>query len=174
MGARQRRLTAPCRCGRAAVEIVGKPILSAVCCCESCRTAGRQFERGPGAGPVMRTDGGTDYCLYRKDRARIVLGRDHLAEHRLTAASPTRRVLATCCHTPMFLDFTDGHWLTLYRDRLSSDAPQLQMRVMARDSPTGAVFGDAIPTYRTHPARFVFALLAAWIAMGFQRPKIAL
>src|SRR5438270_11326584 len=69
-----RCLAATCRCGQTALEIAGGPILSAVCCCESCRTAGRQFESLRGASPVLRPDGGTDYCLYRKDRVRITSG----------------------------------------------------------------------------------------------------
>lgn len=74
MGATKPHLTAACPCGRTAIEVVGAPILTAVCCCESCQTAGRQFEMAPGAPPVVRTDGGTAYCLYRKDRVRVALG----------------------------------------------------------------------------------------------------
>src|ERR1700739_1483277 len=113
MSGAQRRLTASCRCGRTALEVEGDPILSTICSCESCRTAGQQFEREPGAAPVLRADGGVDYCLYRKDRVRLACGAEHLQERRLTPASPTRRVVATCCHSPMFLDFTPGHWLSV-------------------------------------------------------------
>ncbi len=165
---------ATCRCGQTAIEIVGAPILSTVCCCESCRTAGWQFDAlAPGAPSVVRVDGGTDYCLFRKDRVGIAFGGEHLQERRLTPASPTRRVVATCCNTPMFLDFTPGHWLTLYRDRLPDDAPRLEMRVMAKASPAGVNFADSIATYSTYPASFMIKLLAAWAARGFRRPTIA-
>jgi hypothetical protein len=173
MAGQQRRLTAACQCGRTALELVGDPFLTAICCCESCRTAGRQFELAPGAPSVVRADGSTDYCLYRKDRVRVAAGGEHLQERRLTPASPTRRVIATCCNTPMFLDFTNGHWLTVYRDRIPGDLPAPSMRVMAKDAPSGVSFTDGAPTYGTHSPAFMFKLLAAWAAMGFRRPRIA-
>jgi hypothetical protein len=170
---REACIPASCTCGLVTLEASGAPILSAVCYCESCRTAGRQFEQAQGAPAVLNPNGGTDYCLYRKDRVRITRGGDHLQEHRLTAASPTRRVVATCCNAPMFVDFTKGHWLTLYRDRLPGDAPPVEMAVMTKDRAAGAALPDGIPTYPTVPATFMVKLLIAWAAMGFRRPKVA-
>ena len=167
------RFAAFCACGQVTLEAVGTPVLSAVCYCESCRTAGRQFEQVLGAPSVLTASGGTEYCLFRKDRVTITRGGSHLKEHRLAASSATRRVVAACCNAPMFLDFTSGHWLTLYRDRLSGDAPALEMGVMAKDMPAGAAPPAGIPTYPTHPAKFMVRLLAAWVAMGFRRPKVA-
>ena len=167
------RFLASCACGQVTLEAIGAPILSAVCYCESCRSAGRQFEQAPGAPSVLNANGGVDYCLFRKDRVKIKCGGDRLRECRLTAASATRRVVATCCNAPMFLDFTNGHWLTLYRDRLPDDAPPLEMGVMAKDRPAGSALPDGIPTYLTYPAKFMVKLLAAWAAMGFRRPKVA-
>src|SRR5712671_5622189 len=54
---------------------------------------------------------------HRKDRVHCVTGQEYLEEHRLKPDSPTRRVIATCCNSGMFLDFTKGHWLTMYRNR---------------------------------------------------------
>ena len=164
---------ASCTCGQVTLEAIGAPILSAVCYCESCRAAARQFEQEPGAPSVLRGDGGVEYCLFRKDRVTISRGGQCLRERRLIAASPTRRVIATCCNSPMFLDFTSGHWLNLYRDRLSDDAPPLEMGVMVKDQPTGAELPDGIPSYPARPAKFMIKLLAAWAAMGFRRPRVA-
>ena len=133
--------TASCTCGQVALEASGAPILSAVCYCESCRLAGRALEQVPGAPAVLNADGGVDYCLYRKDRVKVLQGGAFLREHRLTPTSPTRRVVASCCGAPMFLDFTKGHWLTLYRDRLPKDAPLPEMGVMAKDRPPGSASG---------------------------------
>jgi hypothetical protein len=172
MQQKRQYMTATCRCGQVAVEATGAPVLSAVCYCESCRSAGRQFEQAPGAPSVLNADGGSEYCLYRKDRVKIARGGEHLREHRLTPTSVTRRMVASCCNAPMFLDFTNGHWLTLYRDRFPDDAPPLQMGVMAKDRPAGGPPPDGIPTYPAYPAKFMVRLLAAWAAMGFRRPTV--
>jgi hypothetical protein len=134
--------------------------------------AARRFEQAPGAPSVLNGDGGVDYCLFRKDRVRITRGGEHLQEHRLTEASPTRRVVAACCNAPMFVDFTKGHWLTLYRDRLPGDAPPVEMGVMAKHRPAGPARPGGPPLYSTLPVRFMVRLLAAWAAMGFRRPKV--
>jgi hypothetical protein len=42
-------------------------------------------------------------------------GFPRVEEHRLKPDSPTRRVVATCCNSAMFLDVTKGHWLSMYR-----------------------------------------------------------
>ena len=162
---------ARCRCGQVAIEISGPPIVSPICCCASCQAAGRALEQAPGAPAGVRPDGGTEYCLYRKDRVRVVASGAHLSEHRLTPDSPTRRVAAGCCATPMFADFTRGHWVSIYRDRISG-APPPEFRVMAGDAPTGADLDDGLPTYPAYPARMMFRLMAAWARMGFKRPEL--
>ncbi|HKT54896.1 MAG TPA: hypothetical protein VJP88_10630 [Caulobacteraceae bacterium] len=168
------RLLASCTCGQVAFETIGAPILSAVCYCESCREAARRFEHAPGAPPVLNPSGGVDYCLFRKDRVTLARGADHLSEHRLTAASPTRRLVARCCNTPMFADFTRGHWLTLYRDRLGADAPAPEIGVMGKDRPVGYPSpAQGVTVYPHYPARFMVKLVAAWAAMGFRKPKTA-
>jgi hypothetical protein len=161
-----------CRCGKVKLEAVGRPILTASCYCASCQEAGRRFEQLPAAPPVLNADGGTDYLLYRKDRVHCVAGQEHLEEHRLKPESPTRRVLATCCNSAMFADFTKGHWLTIYRNRFAAGAPPVEVRVMTRDRRDGAVLADGVPSSAGYPARFMVSLIAAWIAMGFRRPEI--
>jgi hypothetical protein len=173
MAQKHQSVAAVCRCGETTIELASAPILSTTCYCWSCRTAGRQFERDLGAPQTVNTDGGVDYCLYRKDRVKIAHGARHLLEYRLKPDSPTRRVVASCCGSPMFVDFTPGHWLTIFRGRLSGQAPKSQMRVMTKDKPEGVELSNEIPTYDTMPPRFMIKLLASWAAMGFRRPKIA-
>ncbi len=162
-----------CRCGKVTLEAIGRPILATSCYCASCQEAGRRFEQLPAAPPVRNPDGGTDYLLYRKDRLRCVAGEEHLQEHRLKPESPTRRVLATCCNSAMFADFTKGHWLTLYRNRFAAGAPPLEMRVMTRERRGGVALADDLPNYESHSSKFLLKLIVAWIAMGFRRPEIA-
>jgi len=161
-----------CGCGKVKLEVVGRPILTASCYCASCQEAGRRFEQLASARPVLNPDGGTDYVLYRKDRVRCVTGQEHLEEHRLKPESPTRRVIATCCNSAVFADFTKGHWLSLYRNRLPNAAPPVEMRVMTRDRRDGVALADDLPNYDRISVTFMLKLIAAWIAMGLRRPDI--
>jgi hypothetical protein len=164
---------AECVCGRVGLECSGPPIVGAACYCESCQKAGRLFATLPGASSILAADGGTAYALYRKDRIRCVKGAEALREHRLTPVSKTRRVVASCCNSPMFVEFSGGHWLSVYQGRFSEgQRPPIEMRTMTRDAPAGIAFDDGLPSYRTHSGRFMWRLLTAWIAMGFRAPKI--
>lgn len=163
---------AACQCGKTTLALRGAPILSTTCYCESCRTAARGFETDLHAPPMVKTDGGVDYTLYRKDRMKIADGAQNLREYRLKPDSPTRRVVASCCGSPMFVDFTPGSWVTVFRNRISGQPPKSQMRVMTKDKPDGVELSNDIPTYDTMPPGFMIKLLLSWAAMGFRRPKI--
>ena len=156
-----------CQCGRVVLSAARAPILAAACYCGSCQQAGQEFENLPSASPVRDGDGGTPLVLFRKDRVRCEAGQEHLEEHRLKPDSPTRRVLATCCNSPMFLDFTKGHWLSIYRKRLAGDAPPIEMRVMTKDRRADVVLPDDVPNYDGYPGRFMLRLMLARLAMGF-------
>lgn len=165
-------LVETCRCGKVKLEAIGKPIMTATCYCASCQEAGRRLQQLPAAPPVLGADGGTDYVLCRKDRVRCVSGEELLEEHRLKPESPTRRVVATCCNSALFLDFSKAHWLSMYRRRFPSGAPPVEMRVM-----TGAKRGDVVlaadlPNHARFSGGAMLRLLGAWIAMGFRRPEI--
>ncbi|WP_158921674.1 GFA family protein [Acidisphaera sp. S103] len=159
------RLLARCSCGSVEFEAVGAPIANVKCYCNSCQSAGQQFEQLPSAPQTLDTDGGTPYILYRKDRVSCVKGDDRLQDRKLTPNSPTRRVLATCCNSAMFLDFTKGHWLSMYRARLQNDIPPIEMRVMTGEKPAGVILPDDIPNYEGHSGKFMWRLLKARIAM---------
>ena len=91
-----------------------------------------------------------------------------LREYRLKPESTTRRVLATCCNSAMFLEFDKGHWLSLYRNRFASGAPPIEVRTMTKDKRPDVEFVDDVPSPATHSAGFMWKLLAAWVAMGFR------
>lgn len=167
------RQAAACRCGAVVFEVAGAPIAHTVCYCASCQAAGRRIEQRPNAPPVLDADGGTDVVLYRKDCVRCVQGGERMEAFRLKPDSPTRRMVATCCESAMALDFTKGHWLTVYRARLPDDVPPLEMRIMTADRPEGVVPPDDVPNYPGHTGRLMWRLLIAWAAMGFRTPKIA-
>src|SRR2546428_4321407 len=112
MKAKRNRVLSPsCSCGKVQFEAIGAEIVAAACYCASCQAAGHQFEQLSPSTPVLERDGGTDFLLYRKDRVRCSKGEALLREYRLKPESPTRRVLASCCNSAMFLEFNKGHWL---------------------------------------------------------------
>jgi hypothetical protein len=168
------QVLASCECGKVEIQAAEPPILTAACHCADCREAARQLEQLPSAAALRDGDGGTSMVLYRKDRVHCVSGDEYLAEHRLKPGSPTRRVFATCCNSAMFLDFTKGHWLSVYRNRFHAGAPPIQMRIMTKERQPGAEFSDDVPNYAGHSGKFMLKLMGAWAAMGFRRPEITL
>lgn len=164
-------LSAACRCGKVTFEAVGAVILAGSCFCDDCQEAGRRLEQLPAAPPVRDPDGGTAYVLYRKDRVRCATGEEVLEEHLLKPGSPTRRVVATCCNSAMFLDFTKGHWLTMYRSRFAN-APPIEMRVMTKYRRGDVALAADVPNYEGHSAKFMAKLIVPWIAMGFRAPRV--
>jgi hypothetical protein len=139
-----------CNCGEVALGARGEPFVSTVSRCSSCEEAGSLLERLPLSTPVLEADGGTHFVLFRKDRVVCLKGEKLLAEHRLRPESPTRRVVATCCNTAMFLDFTKGHWLSVYRKRVP-----MADELLARKA-----------------GYFLPRLIWAWGTTGFRIPRI--
>lgn len=167
---------ARCSCGRVELELQGAPITGAVCYCDDCQAGSRQIEGLPGGQPSQEADGGTAYLLYRKDRFRCTRGSPLLKDYKLREASPTNRVVATCCGSAMFLRFDGGeHWVSVFRARLQGEPPALRMRINIRSRPPGPALPEDLPAYPTVPPRFILKLMAAWLAMGLQRlaPAVA-
>lgn len=166
--------TLSCTCGEVRLAVEAAPIASVECCCNSCREAGTRLARLPAAAPVLSPFGATRFELHRKDRVRVLAGEDRLGEFRLLPGAKTRRVVATCCNTPVFLEFKGGHWLSLYGSLWPEGTlPPLQMRTMTGDLPDPSVLPDDVPNARSQSLSFFAKLLGAWIAMGFRSPKVA-
>ncbi|SIT45938.1 conserved hypothetical protein [Paraburkholderia piptadeniae] len=154
-----------CSCGKVECEATGTPILTVVCYCDDCQRGSRQIDMLPNAAPVLGADSGTAYVLYRKDRFECTKGRELLLDLRLEERSPTKRVVARCCNSAMYLDFEKGHWVCAYRTRFLAAVPPIQMRIQARFKPQPDSAPIDIPTYRAFPPRFFAKLLFARIAM---------
>ncbi|HEY4296407.1 MAG TPA: DUF6151 family protein [Paraburkholderia sp.] len=156
-----------CACGKVECEAIATPILTVVCYCDDCQRGSRQIDALPHAAPVLGADGGTAYVLYRKDRFKCTKGRELLRDLRLKEKSPTRRVVAECCNSAMYLDFEKGHWICAYRARFQEIAPPIQMHIQTRFKPHPDRTSIDVPAYRTFPPRFFVKLLSARIAMFF-------
>ncbi|WP_018689193.1 GFA family protein [Ahrensia kielensis] len=162
-----------CKCGTTALEVTKEPIMSVECLCDSCSKAASKFETLRGAQSIVTKLGGTHFVLYRKDRFSCVAGAENLKEFRLSPDAKTRRVVATCCNTPMFLEFEQGHWVSIYANLWNNEnRPAIEMRTMTKDA-VGVTPPDDVPNPKTHTLGFMGKLLSAWVAMGFRNPKIA-
>ena len=172
MSGRHDGQSATCQCGKVVLEAVSAPVAVVACYCTSCREAGQAFEKMPSAPQVLDKDGGTPIILYRKDRITCVQGCEQLRECRLKPNSPTRRVFAACCNSAMFMDFTKGHWLSLYRRRFGAGAPPVAMRVMTSERRGDVALDEDVPNYPGRPGSLMWKLVAAWAAMGFRKPDM--
>ena len=163
-------MTAACSCGAVELEALGRPIASAVCYCDDCRKGADQIEALPNAGAVRDPDGGTGYVLFRKDRIACAKGAELLKRYKLKETSATNRVVATCCHSAMFMNFDRGpFWVSAYRARFRGELPPVQMRICTRFKADGDVLPDDAPSSRGYPAALVVKLLAARLAMALGR-----
>ena len=164
-----------CACGKVCLDVEKAPIITAECHCNSCREAAARMESLPGAPAVREPNGGTRFVMFRKDRVRITEGSELLKQFRLKPEAPTRRVVASCCNSPVFLEFNNGHWLSLYSGLWpEGTAPEPELRTMTSDLPDPSVLDRAVPSGKRQTAGFYGRLLGAWIGMGFRVPKVDL
>ena len=165
--------TIGCPCGRTRLAVTGAPIMVVECLCDSCRAAAARLATLPGAKNRLTAYGATPCAEVRKDRVRVVAGAEHFAEFRLTPASGSRRVVATCCNTPVFLEMQGAHWLSVYLHLWpEASRPVPQLRTMTGDLADTSGLPDDMSNLKTHTVRFYAKLLGAWIAMGLRNPKI--
>ncbi|RCS24511.1 hypothetical protein DUT91_09615 [Phyllobacterium salinisoli] len=162
-----------CACGQTRLELRGEPFLVSECLCTSCRTAAARFAALPGAQNILTSYAATPCADYRKDRVRVLSGAEHLKEFRLSADAGSRRFVATCCNTPIFLELKGAHWLSIYLHLWPDDTrPAPQLRTMTGDLPDASNLPNDIPNLKTHSISFYAKLLWAWIGMGFRNPEI--
>lgn len=162
-----------CACGQVQIEVDGAPIVSTECHCDSCRAAAARLRALPGAPDCQEPNGGARSVLYRKDPVRFVRDAGVLKDFRLSPGAKTRRVVATCCNMPVFMEFPNGHWLDLYGCLWPEGTlPPLDLRTMTRDLPDSSVLPGDVPNAKRQSVSFYAKLLGAWIAMGFKSPKI--
>lgn len=161
-----------CRCGMVVLEIKGPNIASVECLCNSCRKAGKVLQTLPGAELVLDIKDATHFVMHRKDRVRIKSGADQLKAYRLSPQAGTQRVIASCCNTPVFLDFKGGHWLSLYAKLWPvGERPAVELRTMTGDLDSTDNLPEDVPNLKMHSLSFYGRLLGAWVKMGFRSPK---
>jgi hypothetical protein len=161
-----------CACGRTRLEVTGTPILVSECLCNSCRLAAARLATRPGGRSPLTPYGATPCAEVRKDRGRIVAGLETLCEFRLTPTSGTRRVVATCCDSLVFLEMKGAHRLSLDLDlRPAATRPRPVLRTMAADIADRSSLPNDLPNLDRHSVRFYAKRFGAWVAMGFRKPR---
>jgi hypothetical protein len=125
--------------------------------------------------PAASVNGGTEFMLFRRDRIACTRGADRLQAMRLTDASKTRRMIAGCCATPMYLAFDDKRpWVSAFRASFGTDAPPVEMRICTRFRRSEEKVEDGLPSNSGYPPTMVVRILAAWPLTLFSRPVGAL
>ncbi|TXD42650.1 hypothetical protein FRC96_02995 [Lujinxingia vulgaris] len=159
-----------CTCGSVTLKLTGKAIACLSCYCDDCQAGARQIETLPGAGKVTRDGGGTEYVMYRNDRMEVGQGAPHLTDYKLRDDSATSRMVASCCNSPMYLNFSDSrHWVSLYRARFEDDAPPLDVRMCTKFASEEVVIPDDVPSVSSYSLKFMGKLLMSRVAMAFGR-----
>jgi hypothetical protein len=157
---------ASCACGAVRCEAVQEPIAAAVCYCADCQNGGRFLSALPGAPPVLDADGGASYLVYRDDRFRCISGADKLVPYRLSDKAPTRRMVASCCNSGMFVKFEPGFWVSAYRLRFAGNLPPVAMRNQTRDRKSAAPLPTDAPNFPRYPLRFLAKLAQERLKMA--------
>ena len=159
-----------CSCRKTAVDLQGPSIFRAACHCDDCQAAAEQLQRDCGVSQVTDNYLGTHYILHRNDRYKIASGSDTLEAHKLRADSPTQRMVAGCCSSPMFMSFSNAqHWIAAYHNRVIGDSPPISSRIMTRFLPDGVDLPKNPPSYKSIPLRMGARLLWSRILMLMQR-----
>lgn len=120
-----------------------------------------------GAARIRDDDGGTHYLTYRDDRFCCVEGADLLKAHQKSPDSSTRRMVASCCNTAMFLKFAKGHWTSAYARRFTGNIPPVEMRTQTQYRKSSLPLPDDAPSYRTFGPKLFWRLFISRIAMRF-------
>jgi hypothetical protein len=82
-------------------------------------------------------------------------------------------MVASCCSTPLFADFTKGFWLTVFANAVH-ETVKPTMRIMTRDTPADTILPrDGIPHFQGYPGRFMAKLILNRVRMGFKKPIMA-
>jgi hypothetical protein len=166
---------AQCRCGAVEIGAWSNPLVVAACYCDDCQAASGRLAASANGAPVASAEGGTEFMVFRRDRIACTRGAENLKVMRLRDATKTRRMVAGCCGTPMYVGFDDNRpWVSAFRAGFGPDAPPVQMRICTRFRRPEHKTEDGLPEHRGYPAAMILRILAAWPLTLFSRPVGAL
>ncbi len=147
----------------------------AACYCDDCQAASERLAAAAHSAPSAGADGGTEFMVFRRDLIACTRGAERLEAMRLTPATKTRRMIAGCCATPMYVGFDDKRpWVSAFRASFGADAPPVEMRICTRFRRPDAKASDGLPEHAGYPVAMIVRIMAAWPRMLFSRPIGAL
>lgn len=158
-----------CECGQVQFETTNEPILVGVCYCDDCQAGSKMIEALPNAPHVLDEDDGSSYLTYRDDHFKCISGEELLLSYEVKEKSKTKRYVASCCNSAMYLKFSPGHWVSTYRNRYKGNLPQIEMRTQIQFRQSELPFPDEAPTYKSFPLSLFAKLIKSRIAMAFGR-----
>ena len=148
-----------------------EPIVVSACYCDDCQAAAERLAASAASAPAPSADGGTEFMVFRRDRIACTRGVDHLEATKLTQASKTRRMIAGCCATPMYVAFDDRRpWVSALRAPFVADAPPVEMLICTRFRRSEDRASDSLPSHPGYPLAMILRILAAWPSTLFSRP----
>lgn len=150
-----------CECGQVEFQASAKPIVTAVCYCDDCQTAGEIIDKLQNVKPFREEDGGTPYVTLHDKNWERIKGQELLEPFKLTPNSPTTRYVTTCCRSPLFIKFKSGFWTSTYRARYVNP-PKLEWRNKVGKRLSKLPFADDIPRYKGYPLQLFGRLIKAW------------
>jgi hypothetical protein len=162
---------AHCQCGAVEIGTWAQPIMVNACYCDDCQAAAQRFAASANSKLASSADGGTEFMVFRRDRIACTRGADRLQTMKLTASSKTRRMIASCCATPMYVAFDDKRpWVSALRAPFGTDAPPVEMRICTRFRRSEEKVEDGLPSHPGYPPALIVRILAAVPFMLFSRP----
>jgi hypothetical protein len=136
------------------------------CYCDDCQEGARRIETLPNAARFRDADGGTPLLIYRDDRFECSSGEELLMGLKIKENAPTRRIVASCCNSAMFLKYEPGFWVSAYRVRFEGDdLPPLEMRIYIEHRRAETSIPKDAPCYQGSPLRLFAKGSSARIAM---------
>ena len=124
---------------------------------------------------IETADGDTELMLFARKRIACTKGAELLEPFRSSDTSKTRRMVASCCATPMYMAFDDKRpWVSVYRATFGVKAPPVTMRICTRFSKAPLAPRAGVLSHPGYPPQMMLRLLSAGIATLFTRPMGAL
>jgi hypothetical protein len=155
-----------CSCGKVEMQTTGAPIVCVACHCADCYAGSRRLEALSQADSIVDSSGGTQYVLFRKDRARFSKGAELVKSFKLQDDSSTQRTYAGCCNSFLTLDLPQPmHWVPICRSRFQDQVPPLEMRVNFKPNQEFPSKPHDVPSFSSFSLKFMMKLIGSKIAM---------